>query len=358
MMINLQNYEAYFIRYIDQDLSKTEMEAVHQFLHAHPDLQSDFDAFRSTILRPETMPAFPAKHLLKRAVHEDNFETYFVRYVEEDLSSEEREGVNEFVAANPQYKKQLDAYGAAKLMADTSIVFPNKDALKKKGAGRVVTMNLRYLLSAAVAATLLMVFLLKGLQWLPGTENISTPEVAAIQPEANQTSPARTVTEPSINSTLTGVSSATESQTTATSHGRKSFFAKKDHTPTGTESTDTQVLFAEAMQPLSNAPAEAIPHRQIFKKAPYLVPVYDETKPEEQPHRNLIANNSSLGGWLSIASVIGTEVIKLSGRGELLKSNADDEQPKKKEPVTLSIQTKKFAFYHKFLKRNKGTDKN
>lgn len=61
MKITLQNYEEYFVRLIDDELSVVEASEVQLFLQQHPELQTDLDAFRMAILQPDVDFTFPEK---------------------------------------------------------------------------------------------------------------------------------------------------------------------------------------------------------------------------------------------------------------------------------------------------------
>ncbi len=61
MKITLQNYEEYFVRLIDDDLSVLEASEVQLFLQQHPELQTDLDAFRMAILQPILISLSPEK---------------------------------------------------------------------------------------------------------------------------------------------------------------------------------------------------------------------------------------------------------------------------------------------------------
>src|SRR5580765_3958686 len=108
MKINVQNYEEYFVRFIDHDLSKEEAGEVQLFLQQHPELKSELDAFQSTVLKPDSAVIFADKEVLKRGITVANHEEYFVRMVENDLSSEEKTEVNHFLAQYPQLQHELD----------------------------------------------------------------------------------------------------------------------------------------------------------------------------------------------------------------------------------------------------------
>jgi anti-sigma factor RsiW len=164
MKINLKNYEEYFVRYIDDELSHEEANEVTRFLHEHPELKQELEAFRSVILPVENEIRFDSKQSFKKGITTANCDEYFVRKIEGQLSIDEERELAQFLQFNPQFHRDLKAFEATKLVGDNSIVFPNKRSLKKRD-GRVIPIGIRYLASAALAASLLVIFMIKGIQW-------------------------------------------------------------------------------------------------------------------------------------------------------------------------------------------------
>ena len=53
MNINRNNYEYFFLLYIDNELSVAEKNMVDVFLQQNTDLQPEFDALQNTLLQPD-----------------------------------------------------------------------------------------------------------------------------------------------------------------------------------------------------------------------------------------------------------------------------------------------------------------
>ena len=62
-------------------------------------------------------------------INRHNYEEYFILYADNELSSDDRRMVDEFVLANPDLKDELDIFQHSILSADTSLNFENKDSL-------------------------------------------------------------------------------------------------------------------------------------------------------------------------------------------------------------------------------------
>src|SRR5450755_946214 len=63
MDINRNNYETFFLIYLDRELSHADMHAVEKFLNENTDLQKEFSLLQQTILVPEEL-VFEHRELL------------------------------------------------------------------------------------------------------------------------------------------------------------------------------------------------------------------------------------------------------------------------------------------------------
>ena len=62
-------------------------------------------------------------------INRHNYETFFILYMDNELSSEERLMVEDFVKQYPELKEELDVSMQYKLQPDDDIVFANKEGL-------------------------------------------------------------------------------------------------------------------------------------------------------------------------------------------------------------------------------------
>lgn len=155
MSINLNNYEEYFLLYIDNELSQQERMEVKAFLELHPQLNEEFHAFQITVQSPEEGinlldKSFLLKNESSSCIDQNNFEEYFVAYHDNELNPQEQEEVENFITGSPNFKTDFELIKKTKLVADETIIFPNKKLLYKKEAGKVVPMIMWRALAAAV----------------------------------------------------------------------------------------------------------------------------------------------------------------------------------------------------------------
>jgi hypothetical protein len=356
MKVNMQNYEEYFVRFVDNDLSAEEADEVQLFLQQHPGLKAELDSFRSAVLIPDASIQFSGKELLKKGVTMANCGDYFAREVENDLLPYEKELLIEFLAKHPEMQRERNAWQSTVLVADESIVYPDKKSLKKRTT-RVIPIGVRYMMTAAVAAGLLLIFFVKGIEW---NRNINGPQVAQEESSTTKEEGSGDVdnetsknAQPSSQEIAAAPAStgkpATEKESTAAS-GK----VTKKHSQMQETVNESPVMVAENITALPVSPAKGIAYHHRLSKAPYLVPV------REGSEENVATRNSTpASGWLSVASVLGSEMLRLSGRGDLVKNGNSGQEhtvEKEKEALALAIQSKKFSLYHKFFNKKKSSE--
>ncbi len=191
MKITRDNYEPFFLDYLEGNLEETMIYQFLDFLELNPDLKEELQLFDNIHL-PEEQVAFSGKqHLYKSAQDEKSaFEMKTIAYMEGDLKDEERESFETYIAAHPELQKEYDLFGKTRLIADTSIKFPQKQKLYRK-LGTIIALTW----VARAAAVVVLIWGINSL-FQPGSEKIGTnviPEIALVKP---QSKPAEIKIEP------------------------------------------------------------------------------------------------------------------------------------------------------------------
>ena len=108
--INRNNYEEFFLLYVDGELDAARQLAVENFVQQNPDLAVELEMILHTKLTPETI-AFDNKETLIRTegncINETNYEEYFLLYIDNELSDAKREEVEMYVLKHPRLQEEF-----------------------------------------------------------------------------------------------------------------------------------------------------------------------------------------------------------------------------------------------------------
>jgi hypothetical protein len=131
MNINKNNYEAFFLDYHEGNFSPQQVADLLLFIEQNPELREEFESFENITLEDSSDFTFENKSGLKKEITLENKDEYFIRSIENTLSPGEKILVTDFIKQHPHYSNDLELFQKTKLVADASIVFENKEALKK-----------------------------------------------------------------------------------------------------------------------------------------------------------------------------------------------------------------------------------
>jgi len=157
MKITRSNYESYFLDFLEGNPDPSLMDEFQAFLKENPDLASELEMGDILKLHANYELHFDAKEELKRSVSdlETAFQEQAVAYYEGDLSLSEQKDFEASISENSAIATEAQQFGKLKLEADQSIVYANKEQLKK----RIVLIPL-WMKVVPVAAMLLLAVVL------------------------------------------------------------------------------------------------------------------------------------------------------------------------------------------------------
>jgi hypothetical protein len=155
--INIFNYEAFYLDYLEGNLSFEESELLWAFLNANPQF----------ILEDETLPlldleeavSFNFKNTLKKTdliqdeINVENVEEFIVADIEFQLSNEQRNNLNSFLLHHPIWQEEADVYAKTRLSLE-HFSFPDKQQLKKRANSK------SWIIYAAAAIFMGVIFML------------------------------------------------------------------------------------------------------------------------------------------------------------------------------------------------------
>jgi hypothetical protein len=140
-MINITNYEAYYLDFLEGNLSDDLAAQLMEFLALNPDLVVDEEMLSLLDLADEKI-IFPRTNSLKvpdldSEINAQSVENFMIAAVENELESKRQAELTEFIQQNPQLERDFELFKQAKLKADVGIVYPAKNKLKR---GKLIPM--------------------------------------------------------------------------------------------------------------------------------------------------------------------------------------------------------------------------
>ena len=151
MNINRNNYETFFILYIDNELSVQEKNAVDVFIQKNPDLKEELAMFQQSVVVPEAISFSGKDGLLKKPKVTDEIQEKLLLLLDKELNKSDVKNITSVINQDDACKKEWDILQLTKITADGSIVFEDKDLLyKKEDTGRVIAFRWWRMAAAAV----------------------------------------------------------------------------------------------------------------------------------------------------------------------------------------------------------------
>lgn len=163
LILNMENYEHYFIAYHEGDLKEDEKIQVEEFVAMNPELEKDFSLFQNISLETNNETFEIDKTGLKRivlsngeSVLETDFYDLCIAYHEGDLDAEYIMLIDKTVDSSKEAAVIFNSFANLQLTPNKDIIYPNKSALKKKG---ILIFSNFGRIGASVAAAIAFVFL-------------------------------------------------------------------------------------------------------------------------------------------------------------------------------------------------------
>ena len=202
MRINTQNYEQFFIDFIEGNLSSDQEAELHEFVRSHTYLQNEFNELKNLILIPEDI-SFKNKELLKvnknKAINGiSKTERLSIAYLENEIEPKEKKELFALLE-NKANKKTFETIKKTKLLPENQY-FKNKNKLKKQINSKLFYLSTKkyYRIAALILLLLSITFFMNNnkntlhfkhelivLEQIPlrKTENKTARQIAIIKAE-------------------------------------------------------------------------------------------------------------------------------------------------------------------------------
>jgi hypothetical protein len=183
-MIDLTNYETWFLLYADNELSAEEKNAVLSFVKQHPFLQQELDEMLKLRFSPadqqyqldkSSLYSGSIENKMQAELHEHNL---LLNYIDGELSAKDMIEVESRIDQDAALFTSYKHLSSLKLEPDQSIVYPNKTDLYRHQK----TVSIAWEKSLAVAASLIIA---AGLFWIFNQSNDNNnDQVVVVKPKA------------------------------------------------------------------------------------------------------------------------------------------------------------------------------
>ncbi len=182
MKINRNNYEAYFIDYLDGNLDEKLVDDFLEFLQQNPDLKDELTLFQSVSLEPENIQFSKKEKLYKNKFDlEDNFNQASVASLEGDFNNDEKTEFENYLKSHPEKRKDFQLFKKTKLQPNLSIHFDKKRNLYRQSKSKTIVMW-----GIRIAAVLILAFTFYVLADRYSNNKITETNVAVNQNETPQ----------------------------------------------------------------------------------------------------------------------------------------------------------------------------
>ncbi len=165
MKINKQNYEIFFIDYLDNNLSKIKLKELNEFLEKNPELSNELNELKNFNLKDlsEENIVFEEKNILKKnyisedkEISKEDFENLCVANLENDITKTLKNELKNHINNDVNKKKEFLLFQKIKFIPNKKIIFNGKNELKKifsYANGRYIFMTI-----SSIAAIFLIFF--------------------------------------------------------------------------------------------------------------------------------------------------------------------------------------------------------
>jgi len=133
--ISIFNYEAFYLDYLEGNLSEEDTQMLLQFFEEHPECRLEDEEL--TVLDDAAPMSYSGKHSLKQvdesaAIASENVEHFMIAEAEGLLDENKQSELNDFVAEDAGLQATRKRYASVYFEPDESVIFTGKADLKQR----------------------------------------------------------------------------------------------------------------------------------------------------------------------------------------------------------------------------------
>jgi hypothetical protein len=177
MKINRNNYEAFFIDYLEGFLDEKLVDDFIEFLQQNPDLKEELSLFQTVSIGQEEITFSKKESLLKEKYDvEHEFNQAAIASMEGDISASEKTEFEKYLSIHPEKQKEAGLFNKTKLQPDKSVVFSKKNKLYRYSAGRTILLWTTRVAAILIVALSVYIFIDKNSNVLIPENQLATVE--------------------------------------------------------------------------------------------------------------------------------------------------------------------------------------
>lgn len=179
MKITRNNYETFFLDYLEGNLSENLVDEFLEFLQQNPDLKEELLMIDIAPIEPDNT-VFANKEILYKEKYdvEETFNQAAIALVEGDISTSEKTEFDAYLLKHPEKQKEVRRFQQTRLQPDESIVFAHKNKLYQHTLGKTI-----FLWSSRVAAVLVLALAIYFYIDQSGKNIVNPGQVAVVETE-------------------------------------------------------------------------------------------------------------------------------------------------------------------------------
>lgn len=141
MKITKDNYEVYFLDFLEGNLDDKLVDDFIEFLQENPELKEELQLVGSVNLEPEITIYKGKKNLFKERYDlKEEFDMTAVDFIEGDLSEKEKAAFEAYLSLHPEKQKTVDRFRETIIHPDKHIVFKKKISLYRSSKGKTILL--------------------------------------------------------------------------------------------------------------------------------------------------------------------------------------------------------------------------
>ena len=138
MKINKNNYESFFIDYLEGNLDEKLVNDFIEFLQQNNDLKEELSLFDTVPIAPESISFSKKEKLYKEKYDlEATFNEAAISILEGDISDVEKTAFIKYMGKNPEKQKEINLLEKTKIHPDENIIFNKKKQTLSSFFGKI-----------------------------------------------------------------------------------------------------------------------------------------------------------------------------------------------------------------------------